>query len=100
MNRLSKYLFVIALAVAATVSIINGKHEGRLIYWARMALILLSIFPICLSLNLEFAKLYFSFAISSDGDIQGAVSRNSSATADLGRLSYLITDKTGTITKP
>jgi P-type E1-E2 ATPase len=60
--------------------------------------VLSSIIPISLRVNLDLAKMYYSFSINSDEEILGSVARNSNIPEDLGRLSYLICDKTGTLT--
>jgi len=52
-----------------------------------------------LRVNLDLAKLYYSFCINTDQEIQGSMARNSNIPEDLGRLQYLITDKTGTLTQ-
>jgi phospholipid-translocating ATPase len=58
-----------------------------------------SIIPISLRVNLDLAKLYYSYNINNDETIPETVARNSNIPEDLGRLSYLITDKTGTLTQ-
>jgi phospholipid-translocating ATPase len=37
-------------------------------------------------LNLDFAKLYYSFKINTDSIIEGTVTRNSSIPEELGRI--------------
>ena len=68
-------------------------------FFLRVVLLLSSIIPISLRVNLDLAKLYYSFCINTDEEIGGSVARNSNIPEDLGRLSYLITDKTGTLTQ-
>ncbi len=57
-----------------------------------------NIIPISLRVNLDLAKLYYSYGINTDEEIQGSMARNSNISEDLVRLSYLITDKTGLLT--
>ncbi len=57
-----------------------------------------SIIPISLRVNLDLAKLYYSYGINTDEEIQGSMARNSNIPEDLVRLSYLINDKTGLLT--
>lgn len=45
--------------------------------------------------NLEFAKLIYSIRINKDSNIEGTITRNSNIPESLGRISYLLSDKTG-----
>ena len=45
------------------------------------------------------AKVYYSVCIYKDKDIEGTIPRNSTIPEELGRIQYLLTDKTGTLTK-
>ena len=98
-NRLSKVLFFLMVALAFTISVLNGKHGDHGMFFLRCVLLLSSIIPISLRVNLDLGKLYYSYNINTDTDIPGSIARNSNIPEDLGRLSYLITDKTGTLTQ-
>ncbi|KAE9552729.1 hypothetical protein FO519_004046 [Halicephalobus sp. NKZ332] len=65
----------------------------------RFALIYSYIIPISLKVNMELAKLYHSFFIGRDKTMPNIQVRTSSIPEELGRISYLLTDKTGTLTK-
>lgn len=45
--------------------------------------------------NLEFAKIVYSIRINRDDKIEGTITRNSNIPESLGRISYLLSDKTG-----
>jgi magnesium-transporting ATPase (P-type) len=48
---------------------------------------------------LDMAKIYYSYCIYGDQEIEGTIPRNSTIPEELGRIQYLLTDKTGTLTK-
>ena len=47
------------------------------IQFMRMLILLSSIIPISMRVNLDFAKLFYSYLINNDKGIAGAVTRNS-----------------------
>jgi len=48
---------------------------------------------------MDMAKSYYAYSIQKDDTIRGTVVRSTTIPEDLGRISYLLTDKTGTLTK-
>ena len=50
-------------------------------------------------MNLDLGKLVYAYQIEHDKDVVGTVVRTSTIPEELGRIEYLFTDKTGTITK-
>lgn len=50
-------------------------------------------------MNIDFAKLYYALGINLDEELKGAVTRNSQIPEELGRIEYLLSDKTGTLTQ-
>lgn len=98
-NYLSKILFVLMLILSASIVLLNGFHGEWLMFYFRVVLLLSSIIPISLRVNLDLAKMWYSYCINIDTQIPGTVARNSTIPEELGRIQFLITDKTGTLTQ-
>jgi phospholipid-translocating ATPase len=98
-NFLSKLLFGLLVFISFAICTASGFHGNWLIYFFRVVLLMSSIIPISLRVNLDIAKLWYMHCINTDNDIKGAIARNSNVPEDLGRLEFLITDKTGTLTQ-
>jgi phospholipid-translocating ATPase len=48
---------------------------------------------------MDIAKIFYTVFISRDKEILGTIPRNSTIPEELGRIQFLLTDKTGTLTK-
>ena len=98
-NFLSKLLFIFLLAVSLMITALNGFHGHWVMFYFRVMLLMSSIIPISVRINLDLAKLWYSHGINTDNDIKGAIARNSNVPEELGRIQFLISDKTGTLTQ-
>lgn len=96
---MSKVLFSMLMLISFAIVVFNGFHGNWVLFFFRIILLLSSIIPISLRVNLDLAKLWYCYEINSDTQIEGAVARNSNIPEDLGRIQFLITDKTGTLTQ-
>lgn len=98
-NFLSKLLFIFLLTVSLMITALNGFHGHWVMFYFRVMLLMSSIIPISVRINLDLAKLWYSHGINTDNDIKGAIARNSNVPEELGRIQFLISDKTGTLTQ-
>lgn len=68
-------------------------------YMFRFVLLFSYIIPISLRVNLDMGKAFYAWCIQRDKDIAGTVVRTTTIPEELGRISYLLSDKTGTLTQ-
>ena len=89
-NQISKFLFVVMFILAITLALqqyaMGGTLRQLLVNFFRHFLLLSSIIPISMRVNLDFAKLIYCYRINTDKDIEGATARNSTIPEELGRV--------------
>lgn len=104
-NSLTKILCGLTLTLSIVLVALefaeNDMVEGAKWYVKVMRFLVLfsTIVPISLRVNLDMGKTVYSWFIQRDAGIQGAVVRTSTIPEELGRIEYLLSDKTGTLTQ-
>ncbi|KAF1364157.1 phospholipid-translocating P-type ATPase [Lizonia empirigonia] len=102
-NALTKWLCVFTLSLSFILVALAGfrEIEGRVWYVNMMRFLILfsTIVPVGLRVNLDMGKSVYAWFIEHDESIKGTVVRTSTIPEDLGRIEYLLSDKTGTLTQ-
>lgn len=102
-NSLTKILCAITLALSFILVALEGFENTNGNAWyvkiMRFLVLFSTIVPISLRVNLDMGKSAYSWFIHRDSGIPGAVVRTSTIPEDLGRIEYLLSDKTGTLTQ-
>ncbi|KAK4680047.1 putative aminophospholipid-translocase [Podospora pseudoanserina] len=102
-NSLTKILCFLTLALSIILVAAEGFGNTKTDVWyikiMKFLVLFSTIVPISLRVNLDMGKSVYSWFIQRDPGIPGAVVRTSTIPEDLGRIEYLLSDKTGTLTQ-
>jgi phospholipid-translocating ATPase len=102
-NALTKILCILTLSISVVLVGLEGFESTpeRKWYVAIMRFLILfsTIIPISLRVNLDMGKTVYAWFMERDQGIKGTVVRTSTIPEDLGRIEYLLSDKTGTLTQ-
>ena len=107
-NNLTKILCALTLTISVLLVALQNFRQGQeplrknqrwYITITRFLILFSTIIPISLRVNLDMGKSVYAWFIERDRDMPGAVVRTSTIPEDLGRIEYLLSDKTGTLTQ-
>ena len=102
-NNLTKILCALTVTLSVVLVALEGFNKRPEQKWyitiTRFLILFSTIIPISLRVNLDLGKTVYAWFIERDHDMPGAVVRTSTIPEDLGRIEYLLSDKTGTLTQ-
>lgn len=103
-NSLTKILCALTATLSVVLVALEGFEHVEGIRWyvvnfMRFLVLFSTIVPISLRVNLDMGKSVYSWFIQRDAGMPAAVVRTSTIPEELGRIEYLLSDKTGTLTQ-
>lgn len=99
LNKYSSVLFALLFFASILAAALNGLSSNFHVLAVRFVILFSFIIPISMRCTLDVSKLIYALRINHDDNIEGAIMRNSSIPEELGRVQFLFTDKTGTLTR-
>ena len=102
-NNLTKFLCILTVTLSGILVGLEAYYHQLTSPWyvsiCRFLILFSSIIPISLRVNLDLGKTVYAYYIQHDKEMPEAVVRTSTIPEDLGRIEYLLSDKTGTLTQ-
>ncbi|KAF2428096.1 phospholipid-translocating P-type ATPase-like protein [Tothia fuscella] len=102
-NSLTKILCALTFSLSLILVLIGRTQHQEVRKWyisvMRFLILFSTVVPISLRVNLDMGKTVYAWFIEHDKGIPGTVVRTSTIPEDLGRVEYLLSDKTGTLTQ-
>jgi len=98
-NGMTKVLFILMFFLALVMMILKGFGGPWYRYFIRFIVLFSYIIPISLRVSLDMGKVVYSWFIQQDKNIPGTIARSTTIPEELGRIQYLLSDKTGTLTQ-
>ena len=102
-NNLTKILCALTLTLSIVLVTLEGFESRPDMKWyvavTRFLILFSTIIPISLRVNLDMGKTVYAWFIERDQAMSGTVVRTSTIPEELGRIEYLLSDKTGTLTQ-
>lgn len=98
-NKLSKLLCLFVFVLSIILVIGKGFNSTWYVDITKYLILFSTIIPVSLRVNLDLGKSVYAYQIEHDSSIPETIVRTSTIPEDLGRIEYLLSDKTGTLTQ-